>query len=90
MIYGQRVLPDGTVVGAGVNERVSEDPYYMATPSAEQASPAMAYNPSAGNALVAWHDHGHYSEVDAGYWGIWGRMWAPAWRQYLPVVLKSY
>lgn len=50
----------------------------------------MAYNPNADNALVAWHDHGHDSEVEVGYWGIWGRIWAPVERVMLPLILKSW
>jgi len=50
----------------------------------------MAYNPTGGNVLVGWQDHGHYSEGEAGHWGIWGRIWAPVERVLLPLVLKSW
>ncbi len=66
------------------------DPTWVTTPSMNQAYPAMAYNYNAGNALVAWQDHGHYSETDAGYWGVWGRIWAPRLPIALPLVLKSW
>ena len=50
----------------------------------------MAYNPNADNVLVAWQDHGHYDETEVDYWGIWGRIWAPAWKVYLPLTLKEH
>ena len=75
--------------GASVNQRVSRDPDWL-PPSGDQEGLVMAYNPTAGNALVAWHDHGHYSEEEAGHWGIWGRIWAPVGRVWLPLILKSW
>jgi hypothetical protein len=77
------------VHGASVNQRVSKDPDGL-LPSADQQVPTMAYNPNADNTLVAWQDHGHYSEVEVGYWGIWGRIWAPVERVMLPLILKSW
>jgi hypothetical protein len=85
-IYGQRVLPDGTAPGASANERVSRDPAGL-PPSTDQEYPAIAYNPDAGNALVVWHDSGHYT--DRGEWGIWGRIWVPVDRVFLPLVPKG-
>jgi len=84
LIYGQPVLSDGIVRGAGVNQRVSKDPDWL-PPSADQQEPAIAYNWTADNALVAWQDYGHYSN-----WGIWGRIWAPVERVWLPLIFKSW
>jgi hypothetical protein len=76
------------VFGANSNLRVSKDPDSL-PPSGDQQAPAMAYNWSAGNVLVAWHDHGHYDEGDVDYWGVWGRIWAPTWPVHLPLGLKA-
>ena len=75
--------------GAGINQRVSKDPDSL-PPSGDQQDPALAYNWRADNVLVAWHDHGHYDETEVGYWGVWGRIWAPNWQTHLPVVLKAH
>ncbi len=83
LIYGQRILSDGTVRGQSINQRVSKDPDWL-PPSTNQQEPAIVYNWTADKALVAWQDYGHYSN-----WGIWGRIWAPVERVWLPLILKS-
>ena len=96
-IYGQRLLPDGTVPSEGVDQRVSKDPPSLA-PSLLQERPAMAYNTTTpitatGQALVAWGDHGHYDPSEAGYWGVWGRIWAPLHLRraaFVPLVMRNY
>jgi hypothetical protein len=55
-------------------------------PGYDQDRPAIAYNPGTGHALVAWHDDRY--ELDRGLWGIWGRLWMPVDRLYLPLVLR--
>ena len=55
--------------------------------SHDQQSPAVAYNPGTGHALVAWHDDRY--ELERGPWGIWGRLWVAVDRLYLPVVLRA-
>jgi hypothetical protein len=55
--------------------------------SYDQESPAIAYNPGTGNALVVWQDSRY--NADRGDWGIWGRIWVPADRIYLPAVLRA-
>jgi hypothetical protein len=66
---------------------VSKDPDWL-PPSEDQVAPAIAYNTTAGNALVAWQDHGHHD--NSGYWGIWGRIWAPRPPIFLPLVMRSW
>ena len=86
MIYGQRVLLDGTVQNPSVNQRVSLDsPLHL--PSYDQESPAIAYHPDTGNALVVWQDARY--DPDRGPWGIWGRFWVAVDRIYLPLVLRA-
>ncbi|MBC7250643.1 MAG: hypothetical protein H5T62_10205 [Anaerolineae bacterium] len=66
--------------------RVSRDtPGYL--PSENQCEPAIAYNSSTGTSLVVWHDQGRKSE-QPDEWGIWGRIWAPTWQLYFPMVMK--
>jgi hypothetical protein len=66
-----------------MNQRISRNPANL-PPSIDQEQPAIAYNPNTGNALVAWHDSGHYT--DRGEWGIWGRIWVPTERAFLPLI----
>ena len=72
----------------GSDLRVTRDnPGYL--PSAGQYAPAIAYNTSDGRSLVVWHDQGR-KEGATDEWGIWGRIWAPTWQIYLPLVLRGY
>ena len=85
-IGGQRVLPDGTVHGVTCDQRISVDPPAY-PPSINQTFPAIAYDPSAAHALVVWSDQGHYDpDIDPG---IWGRLWVPLERVWLPLVLQA-
>jgi hypothetical protein len=86
LIYGQRVLPDGTAPKAGINQRVSQDPPLLPL-SGDQDYPAIAYHPSSGHALVVWQDNRY--NPDRAYWGIWGRIWMPVERVFLPLVLRA-
>jgi hypothetical protein len=85
LIYGQRVLPDGTAPKASTNQRVSLDPPSL-PPSPYQELPAIAYQPSTGHALVVWQDGRHFA--DRGDYGIWGRIWMPVDRVFLPLLRK--
>jgi hypothetical protein len=39
------------------------------------------------NALVVWQDNRY--APDRGYWGIWGRIWVPVDRIFLPLVMRG-
>jgi len=86
LIYGQRVLPDGTALNADTNVRVSWDPPGHPA-SGDQEYPAIAYHPGMENALVVWQDNRY--APDRGQWGIWGRVWVPAERIFLPLVVRG-
>jgi hypothetical protein len=39
------------------------------------------------NALVVWQDNRY--NPDRGQWGIWGRIWVPMVRTFLPLVTRG-
>ncbi|MBN1180352.1 MAG: hypothetical protein JXD18_14160 [Anaerolineae bacterium] len=86
-IFGERVGFDGSVSDSGVNERVSVNPPGY-PPSNSQTEAAIAYGYWAESSLVAWQDSGHLLPAPP-YLGIWGRIWGPSERVFLPLVLRS-
>lgn len=60
-IWGRYVSGTGAVLGPG--------PFQITTNGLRQLAPAVAYNPTNGTFLVAWHDNRH------GNWEIYAQLW---------------